>query len=90
MDETNFSSIELIKELPPSAKAVAVCVFEDAPHAAGALEAGMLETIENFAREGEFRGEAGTSMLVYAAGAEGSGDARRLLLVGLGARADFD
>ncbi len=84
MADENFLAIELSAKLPPDADAVAVCVFEDEP---GAADGELGELVESFRRDGEFKGEEGTSMLVHAAGTNG---ARRLLVVGLGERADFD
>jgi leucyl aminopeptidase len=89
MTDTDSLGIELSSTLPESAGGIAVCVFEDAPHATGALGGEMLETIETLARGGEFKGEAGTSLAFHTAGANGH-HAQRLLLVGLGKRADFN
>ena len=86
MTDDGFFAIELSPRLPPAAADVAVCVFEDEPRAAGAPDGELRELIEGLRRDGEFKGEAGTSLLVHAAG---TGGARRLLVVGLGERADF-
>ena len=84
MTDENFLEIELSAKLPQGASDVAVCVFEGE---AGAPDGELRELVEGLRRDGEFKGEAGTSLLVHAAGANG---ARRLLVVGLGERADFD
>jgi leucyl aminopeptidase len=89
MTDTDFFGIELITELPSSANCVAVCVFEDEPHAAGIADGELRQMIENLTRDGEFKGEAGASLIFHAAGANGNSP-RRLLLIGLGANADFD
>lgn len=70
--------------------AVAVCVFQDSPHVAIANDRNELRDVcEKLVREGEFGGEAGTSLLLHTASNNGQ-SARRLLLIGLGARSDFD
>ncbi|HEY0377540.1 MAG TPA: leucyl aminopeptidase [Pyrinomonadaceae bacterium] len=84
MTDENFLGIELSVRLPPGASDVAVCVFEDE---AGSPDGELRELVEALRRDGEFKGDAGTSLLVHAAGADG---ARRLLVVGLGERADLD
>jgi len=84
MTDKNSLGIELSAKLPPAAADVAVCVFEDEP---GAADGELGELVEGLKRDGEFKGEAGTSLLVHTAGTDG---ARRLLVVGLGERADFD
>ena len=88
MTDENFLGIELSAKLPPGASDVAVFVYEDEPDASAGVPDGELrELIAGLGRDGEFKGEAGTSLLLHAAGADG---ARRLLVVGLGERADFD
>lgn len=79
-----------IKPQLAEAEAVAVCVFSDAPHAAG-LTTGkkLLAVINNLMRDGDFKGEAETSLFLHTAGDNVSG-ARRLLLLGLGAQADLN
>jgi leucyl aminopeptidase len=84
MTDENFLEIELSAKLPQGASDVAVFVFEGE---AGAPDGELRELVEGLRRDGEFKGEAGTSLLVHAAGTDG---ARRLLVVGLGERADFD
>ncbi len=87
MMDKNFLAIELSAKLPPEASDIAVFVFEDEPNGAGVPDGELRELVEGLRRDGEFKGEAATSLLVHAAGANG---ARRLLVVGLGERADFD
>ena len=87
MTDENFLAIELSAELPPGASDIAVCVFEDEPAWTGAPDGELRELVESLGRGGEFKGEEGTSLLLHTAGTNG---ARRLLVVGLGERADFD
>ena len=67
-----------------ASETVAAGVFSDEPRVAGAeaLDTDLRELCERIVAAGEFKGEEGTSLLVRAA--------RRLMLVGFGARADFD
>jgi leucyl aminopeptidase len=83
--------IETSTELPQSAagEAVAVCVFTDEPRVSSAIYGETHAIIESLARDGEFKGEAETSLLLHTIGLNGVA-ARRLLLIGLGAHADFD
>ncbi|MDT4954109.1 MAG: leucyl aminopeptidase [Acidobacteriota bacterium] len=87
----NTLTIETSTELPqPAAScAVAVPVFTDEPRVGLAVDGVVREIVANLARDGEFKGEAETSLLFHATSANG-GEARRLLLIGLGAHADFD
>ncbi len=87
MTDENFLAIELSAKLPPDAADVAVCVFEDEPAAAGVPDDELRELIAGLMRDGEFKGEEETSLLLHTAGTNG---ARRLLVVGLGERGDFD
>ncbi|HEX8145091.1 MAG TPA: leucyl aminopeptidase [Pyrinomonadaceae bacterium] len=85
-------SIELANQTPHPSKpqeAIAVCIFEDAPHVSAIGLGDLQGDCEALVRDGEFKGEAGTSQLVYRAGPNGLG-ARRLLLLGLGSHSDFD
>ena len=83
--------IDISNAIPAPAvhEAVAVCIFSDAPHAPGAarIDASLEETCLRLVRDGEFDGEQATSLLIHQPGHTG---ARRLLLVGVGAHADFD
>jgi leucyl aminopeptidase len=91
--------------LTDASETIAVGVFTDEPRIANTevLDADLRELCEQVVAEGEFKGEEETSLLVRAArtvrepadvevnNANGeSGGVRRVLLVGLGSRADFD
>ena len=84
-------NIEIKSELaqPAEGEAVAVCVFTDEPRVDFAPDDEVYGIIDNLIREGEFKGEAETSLLFHAASLNGD-VARRLLLIGLGAHSDFD
>ncbi|HWS86411.1 MAG TPA: leucyl aminopeptidase [Pyrinomonadaceae bacterium] len=69
--------------------AVAVGVFTDEPRLPEALDGSLRELCERVTSEGEFKGEGETTLLIRAPAGDGRG-VRRVLLVGLGARADFD
>jgi leucyl aminopeptidase len=103
MKKPNRLNVELSSNLPdkPSAaEAFALCVFagEERPLGAQLLGESLSRTCEQLVAEGEFKGEEETSFLFYSSterdgesedeGAKHS--ASRLLLVGLGARTDFD
>jgi leucyl aminopeptidase len=83
--------IETSTELPKPAagEAIAVCIFTDEPRAGFAPDGEIRGIIDSLARDGEFKGEAETSTLLHTTGVNGDG-ARRLLLIGLGAHADFE
>ncbi|MDT4896023.1 MAG: leucyl aminopeptidase [Acidobacteriota bacterium] len=87
----NILNIEVTTSFPQPAagEAVAVCVFTDEPRILFALNDGAQIIADNVLRDGEFKGEAETSLFLHAASANGTG-AHRLLLVGLGAHTDFD
>lgn len=61
-------------------EATAICVFTDEPRVTGGE---MADLIRHLAQDGEFKGEAETSLLLHARDADGA--AHRLLLVGCGA-----
>jgi leucyl aminopeptidase len=84
-------NIEIKSELAQAAEgeAVAVCVFTDEPRVGFAPDDVVYGVVDNLIRDGEFKGEAETSLLVHAVSLNGD-SARRLLLVGLGAHTDFD
>jgi leucyl aminopeptidase len=84
-------NIEIKSELaqPAEGEAVAVCVFTDEPRVGFAPDDEVYRIVDSLIRDGEFKGEAETSLLFHAASLNGDG-ARRLLLIGLGAHADFD
>jgi leucyl aminopeptidase len=94
MHEPTSLLVELGDALPETASAfetVAVGVFagggERLP-ATHALGGGLRALCERVAAEGEFKGEAETTLLIHAPG--GGGGASRVLLVGLGAAEDYD
>ena len=86
MAKQNSLTFEIKTELPELAagEAVAVCVFEDEPHLSTA-SGGALKAAENVTRNGEFKGEEETSLLLHDAELRG-----RLLLLGLGQRQTFN
>jgi leucyl aminopeptidase len=90
-NQTTFS-IEVATAFSQSAsdEAVAVGVFTDEPRVPFPVDGELRAVLDNLARDGEFKGEAETSLLVHTTSANGTGGARRLLLIGLGAHADFD
>jgi leucyl aminopeptidase len=75
----------------PTTDATAFCIFTDEPQlsAAATLDEPSRRMIENLLGAGEFRGDADDAALIHVLGANSSG-ARRVLLLGLGSRADFD
>jgi leucyl aminopeptidase len=93
MKNGNALTIHLATEIPQpqSNEAVAFCVFTDEPQCLSLAPEGeaALQTVEAVIRDGEFKGEEGTSLLLHATSATNVGS-RRLLLIGLGAHADFD
>jgi leucyl aminopeptidase len=91
MTNQNRLSIEVKEALPHAAvgEALAVCVFTDEPRTSPATDNQLNAVVGDLLRDGEFKGEAESSLLLHAGSANGAGP-RRLLLVGLGARADFD
>src|SRR4051812_20068319 len=91
MSKQHSLIVEISRDLPPTAahEAVAVCVFEDAPHVTLDTQDELQGASATLAQSGEFRGQAGTSQLFYQASANGMLP-RRLLLVGLGRLTDFD
>ena len=70
---------------------IALCVFRDEPElsVAPAADDSLRRRLENLLREGEFKGDADEGALIHLC-ATTSTAACRLLLLGLGARADFD
>ncbi|HEY0004683.1 MAG TPA: leucyl aminopeptidase [Pyrinomonadaceae bacterium] len=84
-------SVEAATAIPKAGphEAIAVCVFADAPlMPVSGLAEELHKSLQRMMAEGEFKGEADSSLLFHAAG--GSDGARRLLLLGLGAHADFN
>src|SRR4051812_28100074 len=91
MSKQHSLTVEISRDLRPTAahEAVAVCVFEDAPHVALDSQDELQGSSAALVQSGEFRGQSGTSQLFYQASANGTLP-RRLLLVGLGRRNDFN
>jgi leucyl aminopeptidase len=91
MTNQTTPSIEIKSELAPPAEgeAVAVCIFTDEPRAWLTQGEELQPIVDKLIRDGEFKGEADSSLLFHAASLNGDG-ARRLLLIGLGAHADLD
>src|SRR5919107_1349605 len=100
MNTRTSLSIELADNLPTADDpgTLALGVFTDGERlpAAGALGGALRALCERVVSEGEFEGEEETTLLIHAAagGGEngagsGSGGVLRVLLVGLGSRADF-
>jgi leucyl aminopeptidase len=89
MSKQHSLNVEISTELAQMAahEAVAVCVFEDAPHTSLDAHGDLQSTCEALVRSGEFKGQAGTSQLFYQASENGT-PPRRLLLLGLGSRSD--
>jgi leucyl aminopeptidase len=98
MDRQTSLQVELGDTLPSTtdaAETVAVGVYADGGErlpAAESLGGGLRALCERVTAEGEFKGEAETTLLIYAPAGEGAqgGGARRVLLVGLGSGDDFD
>ncbi|MBV8856242.1 MAG: leucyl aminopeptidase [Acidobacteria bacterium] len=91
MSRETSLKVELGAALPAThdaGGAVAVGVFADEPRLPETLDGGLRGLCERVTSEGEFKGEGETTLLIHAP-ADGGG-ARRVLLVGLGARAEFD
>ncbi|HVF57258.1 MAG TPA: leucyl aminopeptidase [Pyrinomonadaceae bacterium] len=83
MDKLN---VQIANEIPPPAtgEAIALCVFEGDSSPIVADEK-LTRPLEALLRDGDFKGEAETHLLVHAAGDAG---ARLLLLLGMGERGD--
>ncbi|HEX8286150.1 MAG TPA: leucyl aminopeptidase [Pyrinomonadaceae bacterium] len=97
MREQTSLMVELGDSLPETASAsetVAVGVFADGGErlpASSALGGELRALCERVAAEGEFKGEAETTLLIHApAGEDARRGVRRLLLVGLGSLEDYD
>src|SRR5215203_4294034 len=95
MSRQTSLSIELGAAVPAThgaGSAVAVGLFADEPRLPEALDGPLRELCERVTSGGEFRGEEEATLLIRApAGEVDKGDGvRRVLLVGLGSRADFD
>src|SRR5205085_2246777 len=80
-------AIKLAAALPAQTDAAAICVFTDEPQLACAVEDERLARVcADLLRAGEFKGEEDEALLCHVADDDG---VRRLLLLGLGAHADF-
>jgi leucyl aminopeptidase len=92
MKQQNSLIIESINHLPQlqSEEAIAVCVFTDEPRVPLRGQDEVRREGERLALDGEFPGLEETSLLLHLAQATGAGGAHRLLLLGLGAHADFN
>src|SRR5215207_958272 len=91
MSRQTSLTVELGAALPAAGGAggaAAVGVFADEPRLPEALDGHLRELCERVTSEGEFRGEEETTLLIHAPA--GDGGVRRVLLVGLGPRGDFD
>jgi leucyl aminopeptidase len=89
MKNPNPLNIEIATEIPGAAAdaaALAICVYTNEPRTG--VGGDSLSFIQQLIAGGEFKGEAETSLLVHAQGADGA--AQRVLLVGCGAHEDFD
>jgi leucyl aminopeptidase len=95
MSRETSLSVALGDSLPDATaqgEAVAVGVFADDPRLPEQLSGHLRALCERAVADGEFKGEEETTLLIHApagGGTEGGG-VLRLLLVGLGGRADFD
>jgi leucyl aminopeptidase len=95
MSRETSLTVELGAALPATNEAgasVAVGLFADEPRLPETLDGSLRELCERVTADGEFKGEEETTLLIHAPAGEGGrgGGVRRLLLVGLGPRGDFD
>jgi leucyl aminopeptidase len=94
MSRQTSLSVELAAALPATDEAngaVAVGVFTDEPRLPENLDGDLRALCERVTNDGEFKGEEETTLLIHAPANNGQGNGvRRVLLVGLGGRADFD
>ena len=80
----------------PTIDATAFCIFADEPRLSNASaqdDDAARRTLEDLLHAGEFKGEEDDAALIHISGAAGAEERRgggRVLLVGLGRRADFD
>ena len=90
MNRTDTLAIEIDTEIPPATvgQIIALCAFEGEPLLSRA-DGDALSALERLIREGDFKGEADTFLLLYAPDAA-SGGARRLLILGRGEHHDDD
>jgi leucyl aminopeptidase len=94
MKSSKTLSVRVESRIPDrgAREALAVCAFTDEPRLAVAAKyaddnARWREVCQQIIDDGEFKGEAETAMLLHARTADST---HRVLLVGLGERADFD
>jgi leucyl aminopeptidase len=87
MKNQNHLQVEIAERVaePSKTQAVAVCVFEG--EKVEATDEAIARACEQVFKGGEFKGEAETSLLFHSPSEAG---ARRLLLLGLGKRAEFN
>ncbi|MDT5269964.1 MAG: leucyl aminopeptidase [Acidobacteriota bacterium] len=94
MSRETSLSVELGAALPATSEAgVAVGIFADEPRLPEILDGSLRELCERVTAGGEFKGEEETTLLIHAPAGESGGSGggvRRVLLVGLGSRSDFD
>ncbi|HLL14300.1 MAG TPA: leucyl aminopeptidase [Pyrinomonadaceae bacterium] len=94
MQPSKTLQVELADEhaTAATADATAFCVFTDAPRLSANANAddALCRAIENLLRAEEFEGEAGDALFVHVSDAGMPQGARRVLLVGLGSREDFN
>ncbi|HEV7891777.1 MAG TPA: leucyl aminopeptidase [Pyrinomonadaceae bacterium] len=88
MIKTESIPVEIGAQLPPPAPRdlIALLGFEGNPKLSNA-SGGVLRAVESLAEDGDFKGEAETTLLVHVATEEG---ARRLLLIGMGKHGSDD
>lgn len=89
MNEPDSLTVEINAETSP-VETLAVPVFTDEPRllAPESLEGALRETCERLLAEGEFEGEADSTLSLHMS--LNNDERRRLMLVGLGERAEFD
>lgn len=93
MQPANKLQVSLTDNLAPdpTVDATAFCLFTDEPRpsVAATLDAELRRALENLLGAGEFGGDADDAIIIHLSDANSAG-AHRLLLLGLGSRADFD
>jgi leucyl aminopeptidase len=94
MQPTNKLQVTLAGHLAPdpTIDARAFCIFTDEPRlsVAATLDAGLRRTIENLLGAGEFKGDVDDAALIHVSDINPARAGGRVLLLGLGGRADFD
>lgn len=91
MSNQESLSIEIGTELTRSTpdELTTICIFEDEPRTAFPRDSDALGAVEELVQGGEFKGEAGTSLIIHATDKK-PGRVRHLLLLGLGAHSDYN